>query len=992
MSNPSQTRYTVVKRKRRSSDNPHSDRILRTRKSKVTKSRYSLRSWGSNDTLVRQEKKPRYVEVLSSDEENNSDDEDKEEINERSDDEDAISRDDDTRDDDLVDDISNDFTPEVSNDATLAEEEIEEEEEVVVEGPKTRFRARKRKEEPKERRSARKKTSIERLGIQASPRKLFKSKPRRGKDSSDDDLFDLLSPHTASKLKLGMPQPINRKADAKDKADVDPMSIDPSVTWDSVGGLDQHIQQLKEMIAFPLLYPEVYERFQVTPPRGVLFYGPPGTGKTLVARALANMCSTAAQPVAFFMRKGADCLSKWVGEAERQLRLLFQRAHELQPAIIFFDEIDGLAPVRSSRQDQVHSSLVSTLLALMDGLDSRGHVMVVGATNRIDAIDPALRRPGRFDREFLFGLPTREDRRKILGIHTKEWKPPLESAMVKEIADLCVGYCGADLKALASEAALRTLRRTYPQIYNSKDKLLIDVSKLTVDRQDFDLAMGDIVPTAHRAAVLYARPLDRGLSILLQGQIEDMFSRLDHIFPVRISTSDALRTLRPGETLFSGGKSVEKSTIFRPRMVITGQPGMGQTNVAAALLHRLEQFPVTCIDMSELVSHTTARSVEEAFVSAFREALRKVPSVIFLPHLDSWWDLCTLQLRSTFENVMSDVEAELPVLVLSTTDRPSEELTPELKKLFRWQESHVTDVLPPSEIARKNYFSDIIDEGGKYVSPSFGRKKVYPELPKAPIIPRTTTHEQKAEKEREDTHYLRELRIFLRDVIRVIQRERHYTFFYKPLSREQFPAFYDAVEHPLDMNVIAERIDADYYLSTEEFIADVDKMLNDVRENSHLLGGAKNKLAGKAKALRDIVLAMLHTLNPTIDERCKKIAREKKEEGKSEENNGITEDRGKIESTTVQRPQRQESEVIEDDGSGLDEDHEVSIKYDRVKMTSYVERVARCSADHSIEELICLHADMMKIVHRYRGHSDKSVQCREMKKFVTEKFSQGQSR
>ncbi|EDR02326.1 uncharacterized protein LACBIDRAFT_146695, partial [Laccaria bicolor S238N-H82] len=182
------------------------------------------------------------------------------------------------------------------------------------------------------------------------------------------------------------------------------------VTFDEVGGLDDHIHSLKEMTLLPLLYPEVFQRFNVTPPRGVLFHGPPGTGKTLLARALAASCRSGA----FFMRKGADCLSKWVGEAERQLRLLFEEARSCQPSIIFFDEIDGLAPVRSSKQDQIHASIVSTLLALMDGMDGRGQVIVIGATNRPDAIDPALRRPGRFDREFYFALPGLEAREKIL--------------------------------------------------------------------------------------------------------------------------------------------------------------------------------------------------------------------------------------------------------------------------------------------------------------------------------------------------------------------------------------------------------------------------------------------------------------------------------------------------------------------------------------------------------------------------------------------------
>ncbi|KAI8322917.1 AAA-domain-containing protein, partial [Martensiomyces pterosporus] len=208
------------------------------------------------------------------------------------------------------------------------------------------------------------------------------------------------------------------------QADVDPIgqTSDPNsqsasrVSFDDVGGFDDYIRSLKEMVMLPLVYPEIYGNFGIKPPRGVLFHGPPGTGKTLMARALAQSCSTQndGQKIAFFMRRGADCLSKWVGEAERQLRLLFEQAKAFQPSIIFFDELDGLAPVRSSRQDQIHSSIVATLLALMDGIDDRGQVVVIGATNRPDSIDPALRRPGRFDREMLFRLPGPDARRRIL--------------------------------------------------------------------------------------------------------------------------------------------------------------------------------------------------------------------------------------------------------------------------------------------------------------------------------------------------------------------------------------------------------------------------------------------------------------------------------------------------------------------------------------------------------------------------------------------------
>ena len=214
------------------------------------------------------------------------------------------------------------------------------------------------------------------------------------------------------------------KASQKDmlRADAAPVAVDPRLGFQSIGGLEKHVQALKEMVVLPLLYPDVFQRFDTQPPRGVLFVGPPGTGKTLTARALANSVTMSAaeggRKVSFFMRKGADCLSKWVGEGERQLRLLFEQAKRYQPSIIFFDEIDGLAPVRSVKQDQIHASIVSTLLALMDGLDSRGQVVVIGATNRPDAIDPALRRPGRFDRELFFPLPDAKARAAIIEINT----------------------------------------------------------------------------------------------------------------------------------------------------------------------------------------------------------------------------------------------------------------------------------------------------------------------------------------------------------------------------------------------------------------------------------------------------------------------------------------------------------------------------------------------------------------------------------------------
>ncbi|KAF7822679.1 Tat-binding like 7 [Senna tora] len=232
--------------------------------------------------------------------------------------------------------------------------------------------------------------------------------------------------------------------------------------WESVAGLKDVIRCMKEVVILPLLYPEFFDNLGLTPPRGVLLHGYPGTGKTLVVRALIGACARGDKRIAYFARKGADCLGKYVGDAERQLRLLFQVAEKCQPSIIFFDEIDGLAPSRTRQQDQTHSSVVSTLLALLDGLKSRGSVVVIGATNRPDAVDPALRRPGRFDREIYFPLPSIEDRASILSLHTQNWPKPITGSLLEWIAEKTPGFAGADLQALCTQAAINALKRNFP--------------------------------------------------------------------------------------------------------------------------------------------------------------------------------------------------------------------------------------------------------------------------------------------------------------------------------------------------------------------------------------------------------------------------------------------------------------------------------------------------------------------------------------------------
>ncbi|XXG66790.1 hypothetical protein AAC387_Pa06g0291 [Persea americana] len=311
--------------------------------------------------------------------------------------------------------------------------------------------------------------------------------------------------------------------------------------WESVAGLKDVIQCMKEVVILPLLYPEFFSTLGLTPPRGVLLHGYPGTGKTLVVRALIGACSRGDKRIAYFARKGADCLGKYVGDAERQLRLLFQVAERSQPSIIFFDEIDGLAPRRCRQQDQTHSSVVSTLLALLDGLKSRGSVIVIGATNRPEALDPALRRPGRFDREIYFPLPSAEDRSAILSLHTQRWPKPVSGSLLTWVAEQTPGFAGADLQSLCTQAAMIALKRNcaLQELLSAAEKYPSNVRRhslpsFVVDERDWLAALASAPPPCFRreagiaANGVVSSPLHKSLVPCLLLPLSHLLTSLYH--------------------------------------------------------------------------------------------------------------------------------------------------------------------------------------------------------------------------------------------------------------------------------------------------------------------------------------------------------------------------------------------------------------------------------------------------------------------------------
>ncbi|KAG7225277.1 hypothetical protein INR49_014676 [Caranx melampygus] len=651
-------------------------------------------------------------------------------------------------------------------------------------------------------------------------------------------------------------------------ADIDPMAIDQSVGFDSIGGLSGHISALKEMVVFPLLYPEVFDNFKIQPPRGCLFYGPPGTGKTLVARALASECSHGNRKVSFFMRKGADCLSKWVGESERQLRLLFEQAYQLRPSIIFFDEIDGLAPVRSSRQDQIHSSIVSTLLALMDGLDNRGEVVVIGATNRLDSIDPALRRPGRFDREFLFGLPDRE-----------------------------VSYCGADIRAVCTEAALCALRRRYPQIYGTSEKLLLDVSSIAVSSCDFVAAMRKMSPAGQRSAASPAKPLSSIVHPLLGAALRDILEALQRLFPhaeqgmkrkrepdltsgilddgLMYGGEECPSTSTPSISTPSTAKNflhfarsaVKHPTSYRPRMLLAGRPGAGQTShLAPAVLHALERFTVYSLDSAVLFG-VSSTCPEEACTQVFCEARRTSPSILYIPHLQQWWETAGSALRASFFSLLDSIPSFSPILLLATCNVPPAELDPEIQCLFREEYGEVYNVSVPTRQERIDFFQDLILKQAAEAPPS--RKKALaqsPEiLPVAPLPPSNQLSEQE-----EDV--LRELRLFLRNVTGRLILDRRFKAFTKPVDIEEVPDYLMVIKKPMDLSTLLTNINKHKYVTVSEFLADADLIWQNALEYNPDNDPMDRHIRQRACALKDTIRAIIRDeLDGDFERVCEEI-------------------------------------------------------------------------------------------------------------------------
>ena len=383
----------------------------------------------------------------------------------------------------------------------------------------------------------------------------------------------------------------------------------PRVSYEDIGGLKNEVQKVREMIELPLRHPEIFDRIGIEAPKGVLLYGPPGTGKTLLAKAVANETNAN-----FYSISGPEIMSKFYGESEERLREVFKEAEENAPSIIFIDEIDSIAPKREEVSGDVEKRVVSQLLTLMDGIQSRGKLVVIGATNRPNAIDPALRRPGRFDREIDIGIPDEQGRLDILLIHTRGM-PLTEDVDLESIAKVTHGFVGADLEALSKEAAMRSLRKILPEINLEEPKIPVEIlNKIKITRQDFDEALRDVQPSAMRE-VLVQRP-------------NVGWADIGGLQQVKEELAEAIEWPLKHTHLFA------EASVEPPKgILLYGPPGTGKTMIAKAVAATSEANFIS-IKGPELISKWVGES-EKGVREVFRKARQAAPCVIFFDELDA---------------------------------------------------------------------------------------------------------------------------------------------------------------------------------------------------------------------------------------------------------------------------------------------------------------------------------------------------------------------
>lgn len=456
----------------------------------------------------------------------------------------------------------------------------------------------------------------------------------------------------------------------------------PEVTYEDIGGLGDEIKKIREMVELPLKHPEIFERLGIEPPKGVLLHGPPGTGKTLLAKAVANEAEAN-----FILLNGPEIMSKFYGESEKKIRDIFEDAEKNAPSIVFIDEIDAIAPKREEVQGEVERRVVSQLLTMMDGLKSRGKVVVIGATNRVNSVDPALRRPGRFDREIEISVPSKEGRLDILKIHTRNM-PLAKDVKLGELAAKTHGFVGADLNALTKEAAMNVLRKMLPELQLKNDEPIPQevLEKAIVTAEDFEGALNVVRPSAMREVFVETPNIG--------------WKDIGGLERVKQDLKEAV------EWPLHYDESFKRLGIRAPKgILLYGPPGTGKTMLAKAVAKESEANFIQ-VKGPSLLSMWVGKS-EEGVRKVFERARQVAPCIIFFDEVDALAGRRGVeQGTKVTERVLNQLLAEMDgiedlrgVTVVGATNRP-DMLDPALLRPGRFDRVILVDV-PDAESRKK---------------------------------------------------------------------------------------------------------------------------------------------------------------------------------------------------------------------------------------------------------------------------------------------------
>ena len=666
----------------------------------------------------------------------------------------------------------------------------------------------------------------------------------------------------------------------------------------------------------------------------------------------------------------------------------------------------------------------------MDGLDSRGQIIVIGATNRPDAIDPALRRPGRFDRELCFNLPSKKARKQILKIHTKSWDTTsfkLDEELLNYLSEQSVGYCGADLEALCREAFLAAVRRTYPQIYHSNVRLQIDTQQLQVVKDDFEKALKDITPSSQRSSLVYARPIPDLLKPLLFRQLSAIKADIQEIFSLKKQDHDDDNDNEAVQEQQNEDENNNHSNTNQHhhkrvcnehyRYLIHGEDDRnGQNYLGPAVLHLMEEYPLYSLDFAGLYGDSSTKCADEAILRIFKEAQNNSPSVIYWPHIDRFWSSAHDILKTSISLLISDISKDTPILIIATANIGMEHLDNDLLAIFE-KYSFYDCNQSISDDERRRFWQQLtvlMTEKPKHRKKTIEQYPTLPiaELPKNAVLEQTTQKQNESNKEAEwyeaEKMAIVNLRVYIRSVCNRLCK--HFKNFIDEMSED------GVCKNDLSLFAIRQRNNERPIPTAIEFLEDIDSLVQNVRNSAQSNSLKARQFVNESCNLQDQALSMMAQVNRDLVKMCDKL----KEQSESKkrvrfgsndanenqpENNASKKRKSSLRNANKNKQsdkeendddEDEEMEIVHDENvnnlrmsvveNDDDDDEEREIQIDERKMDGMIDKLVKVTKNYVVDEMEEKMYSLLRIIYRHSNEWNKNVMLSELNQHIQHYF------